>query len=45
MQGPDRRLVVALFAAGVLSFLAGTAFTWLIERIHCQVEGLACNID
>jgi hypothetical protein len=45
MRMPDRRLVLALFVAGALSFLAGTALTWLITRIPCQGEGLACNID
>jgi hypothetical protein len=36
---------MTLLAAGAVSFLAGMAFTWLIERVPCQGEGLACNID
>jgi hypothetical protein len=42
---PDRRLVLALLAAGALSFLAGLVFTEIVRRIPCQGEGLACNID
>ncbi len=45
MQKPDGRLALALLAAGALSFLVGFAFTWLIERVPCHGEGLACNID
>jgi hypothetical protein len=36
---------MTLLAAGAVSFLAGMAFTRLIERVPCQGEGLACNID
>jgi hypothetical protein len=42
---PDGRVVLALFAAGALSFLTGYAFTELIALIPCRGEGLACNID
>jgi hypothetical protein len=45
MPKPDGRLMLALLAAGSVSFLAGSAFIWLIDRIPCQGEGLACNID
>jgi nitrate/nitrite transporter NarK len=45
MQRPDSRLVVALLAAGALSFLAGLAYIEIIDRVPCQGEGLACNID
>jgi hypothetical protein len=45
MQMPEGRFVLALLAAGALSFLAGFAFTELIAGIPCQGEGLACNID
>lgn len=45
MPRPDGRVVLALFAAGALSFLAGYAFTELIALIPCRGEGLACNID
>jgi hypothetical protein len=45
MQRPDSRILMALLAAGAVSFLAGLAFTWLIEHVPCQGEGLACNID
>ena len=37
--------MLALFAAGALSFLAGYAVTELLALIPCQGEGLACNID
>ena len=45
MQKPDGRLALALLAAGALSFLVGFAFTWLVGRVPCHGEGLACNID
>lgn len=45
MRRPDGRLLLALLAAGALSFVVGFVFTWLIERVPCQGEGLACNID
>ena len=45
MQKPDGKFVLALFAAGALSFLAGYAVTELIALIPCRGEGLACNID
>jgi len=45
MQRPDSWLVLALFATGALSFLAGFAFTKLIAIIPCQGDGFACNID
>jgi hypothetical protein len=45
MQRPDRSLVLALLAAGAVSFLAGFAFTQAIERVPCRGETLACNID
>ena len=45
MPRPDGKFVLALFAAGALSFLAGFAFTQLIALIPCRGEGLACNID
>ena len=45
MPRPDGKFVLALFAAGALSFLAGFAFTQLIAPIPCRGEGLACNID
>ena len=45
MQRPDGNFLIALLASGAVSFLAGLAFTWLIERLPCSGEGLACNID
>jgi len=45
MQRPDGRFVLALLAAGALSFLAGFAFTQAIERIPCRGETLVCNIN
>ena len=45
MPRPDGRVVLALFAAGALSFLTGYAFTELIALIPCRGENLACNID
>ena len=45
MRKPDGKFVLALFAAGALSFLAGFAVTELMALIPCRGEGLACNID
>jgi hypothetical protein len=45
MQKPDGKLVLALFAAGALSFLAGFGVTQLVALLPCRGEGLACNID
>jgi len=45
MPRPDGRFVLALLAAGALSFLAGFAFTQAIAHIPCRGETLACNID
>jgi MFS family permease len=45
MQRPNSRFLIALLAAGAVSFLVGLAFTWLVERTPCRGEGLACNID
>ena len=45
MQRPYGRLVLALVAAGALSFLAGFAVTKTVGNIPCRGEGLACNID
>ncbi|HXG78071.1 MAG TPA: hypothetical protein VNJ31_01860 [Methyloceanibacter sp.] len=45
MQWPDRKLMLALFAAGALSFLAGFAFVELIEGLPCSGEGLVCKIN
>jgi nitrate/nitrite transporter NarK len=45
MARPDSRFLMTLLAAGAASFLAAMAFTWLIERVPCQGEGLACKID
>ena len=45
MQRPDGRFVLALLAAGALSFLAGFAFTQAIKRIPCRGETLVCNIN
>ena len=45
MRRPDSRFLMALLAAGAVSFLSGLAFTWLIERVPCRGEGLTCNID
>jgi hypothetical protein len=42
---PDGKFVLALLAAGAISFLAGFAFTQAIALIPCRGEGLACNID
>jgi len=44
MRKPDGKFVLALFAAGALSFLAGYALTELLALIPCRGEGLACNI-
>jgi MFS family permease len=45
MKRPDSRFLLALLAAGAISFLAGLAFTWIVEGVPCSGEGLACNID
>jgi hypothetical protein len=45
MQRPDKRLIVTLLVAGALSCVAGLLFTQIVERISCQEERLACNID
>ena len=45
MQRPKGSLVLALLAAGGLSFLAGYVFSQLAARVPCRGEGLACNID
>ena len=45
MHRPYVRLVLALLAAGVLSFLAGVVFMETIGTVPCEGEGLACNID
>lgn len=45
MQGPDKRLVFALVAAAVLSFLLGILFTETVRAVPCEGEGLVCNID
>ncbi len=44
-QDLTAKFVLALFAAGALSFLAGYAFTELIALIPCRGENLACNVD
>jgi hypothetical protein len=45
MPRPKGSFVLALFAAGALSLLAGYAFTELIALIPCHGESLSCNID
>ncbi len=45
MHRPYVRLVLALLAASVLSFLAGVVFMETVGAIPCEGEGLACNID
>lgn len=45
MHWPDRKLVLALFTAGALSFLAGLAFVELIGRVPCSGETLVCRIN
>ena len=45
MQRAYGRLVLALLAAGALSFLAGLVITQTVGIVPCQGEGLACNID
>ena len=45
MQRPKGSFVLALLAAGTLSFLADYALSQLAARVPCQGEGLACNID
>ena len=39
------RLILMLFVAGVVSLLAGLAFGQIAALLHCEGEGLACNID
>jgi hypothetical protein len=39
------KLLLALLLAGVLSFLAGSAFVHVAGRLPCNGERLACNID
>jgi hypothetical protein len=45
MHWPDKKLVLALFAAGATSFLAGFAYVKLIGQLACSVETLVCNIN
>jgi hypothetical protein len=45
MLRPASRLVLALLAAGALSFLTGVVFTQTIALVPCRGEGLACKID
>ncbi len=45
MRRPLIRLVLALLAAGAVSFLAGLVFTQIMGIVPCEGEGLACNID
>jgi hypothetical protein len=45
MHWPDKKLALALFAAGTVSFLAGFAFVALIGRLPCSGETLVCNIN
>lgn len=45
MSRPDGKFLLALLAAGAVSFLAGLAVTWLIQFVPCRGEGLICNID
>ena len=45
MQRSYGQLVLALVAAGALSFPAGFAVTETVGIVPCQGEGLACNID
>jgi hypothetical protein len=42
---PKGSFVLALLAAGALSFLAGYAFSLLAALVPCRGESLACNID
>jgi len=44
MRGRTTKLVLALFAAGALSFLASLIFIETVGAIPCEGEGLACNI-
>jgi hypothetical protein len=39
------RLVLALLASGILSFAVGIAIGSVTSLLHCEGEGLACNID
>jgi hypothetical protein len=45
MHWPDKKLVLALFAAGAISFLAGFAYVKLISQLPCSGETLVCNIN
>jgi hypothetical protein len=45
MPRPKGSFVLALLAAGAISFLTGYTFTQLIALIPCRGESLACNID
>jgi hypothetical protein len=45
MQRAYARLLVTLVIAGALSCLVGLLFTQIIDRMPCEGEGLACNID
>ena len=40
MPRPNRPFLIALLAAGGVSFLAGLAFTWLIEGVPCRDEAI-----
>ena len=45
MHWPDNKLVLALFAAGAISFLTGFAYVKLMGQLACSVETLVCNIN
>jgi hypothetical protein len=45
MHWPDKKLALALFAAGAISFLTGFAYVKLIEQLPCSGETLVCNIN
>jgi hypothetical protein len=45
MRRPDGKFILALFAAGAISFLAGFAYVNLIDRLPCSGETLVCNIN
>ena len=45
MHWPDKKLVLALFAAGAISFLTGFAYVKLIGQLPCSGETLVCNIN
>jgi hypothetical protein len=38
------RLVLALVTTGVISLAVGLLVSWLASMLHCEGEGLACNI-